>query len=73
MTSRTPGSDVWLSPQELADMLGIPVRTVYYWRSGNPHHGGPRGHVIGKHVRFRMSDVETWLAEQADRPKIATG
>lgn len=56
-------NEQWMSPQELADMLGVPVRTIYAWRT---RRDGPRGHRIGKHVRFRMSDVETWLAANAD-------
>ncbi len=48
----------WLSPQDLADELGVPVSTVYGWR----HTGaGPVGHKVGRHVRFRRSDVEAWL------------
>jgi excisionase family DNA binding protein len=49
-----------LSPQELADYLEVPVKTIYSWR----HHGkGPRGFRVGKHVRFRWGDVETWLSK----------
>jgi excisionase family DNA binding protein len=51
-----------LSPQEVADQLGVPLRTVYSWN----HKGtGPRVHRIGKHVRYRPSDVEQWLADHA--------
>lgn len=53
----------WTSIEELAEELGVPVRTVYAWR----HRGiGPRGHKIGKHVRFRRVDVEAWLERCAD-------
>jgi excisionase family DNA binding protein len=52
-----------LSPQELADYLAIPVATVYQWR----HRGdGPRGFRVGKHVRYRWSEILTWLHEHAD-------
>ena len=53
----------------LADELGVPIGTIYAWR----HRGlGPRGYRIGKHVRFRRSDIEAWLALQADpRPAAA--
>jgi excisionase family DNA binding protein len=54
-----------LSPNQLADLLAIPVATVYRWRSAG---SGPRGHRIGKHVRFRRSDVEAWLDACADQP-----
>lgn len=48
----------YLSPTELAEMLGVPVATVYAWR----HVGyGPPGMKLGRHVRFRRADVETWV------------
>lgn len=47
---------------EVATMLQIPVGTMYQWR----HRGlGPAGLRIGRHVRYRLSDVEAWLARQA--------
>lgn len=53
--------DHLMSPEELAEWLGIPVRTVYAWR----HRGvGPRGAKVGKHVRYRRADAEAWLADQ---------
>lgn len=51
--------DRLVSAQELADYLEIPVKTVYTWRHRNT---GPRGFRVGKHLRFRWSDVERWLA-----------
>lgn len=52
-----------LSPKELADYLGVPLATIYQWR----HKGtGPRGHVVGRHVRFQPADVAAWLESQAD-------
>jgi excisionase family DNA binding protein len=47
-----------LSPRELADWLGIPIGTIYRWN----HTGdGPTPLSIGRHVRYRQSDVEDWL------------
>jgi excisionase family DNA binding protein len=53
----------FLSPQDLADYLAVPVATVYRWRH---RHEGPKGLRVGRHVRYRRSDVETWLEGQAD-------
>jgi excisionase family DNA binding protein len=52
-----------LSPADLAEFVGVPVRTVYAWR-----HAGedPPGYRVGKHVRYRREDVEAWLAARAD-------
>lgn len=55
--------DRLLSPAELADYLSIPLQTLYQWR----HRGeGPPGYRIGRHVRYRSSDIQTWLDDQTD-------
>lgn len=54
--------DKLLGPAELAEWLGIPVPSLYGWH----HRGdGPPAMRIGKHLRYRRSDVEKWLAEKA--------
>lgn len=53
----------WLTVHELAEELGVPVNTVYQWRSRGT---GPRGGRFGKHVRFRRSDVDKWIASHMD-------
>ena len=60
--------NLYLSPEELSRELGIPLGTIYRWRSRG---GGPRGFKVGRHVRYRRSDVEAWLETQADRPSPA--
>ncbi|MGH2810910.1 MAG: helix-turn-helix transcriptional regulator [Actinomycetota bacterium] len=46
------------TPQELEDYLKIPVPTLHRWS----HFGqGPKAHKIGRHLRYRASDVEAWL------------
>ena len=52
----------FLSPTELADYLGIPMGTVYQWNSKGT---GPRRIAVGKHVRYRLVDVEEWLEANA--------
>jgi len=52
---------------ELAAYLAVPVKTVYAWRYRG---AGPPGLRVGRFVRFRPEDVETWLASrraEADR------
>lgn len=55
--------DNLLSPQQLADYLGVPVATVYGWRYKRE---GPVGVRIGRHVRFRRADVLEWIEQQKD-------
>lgn len=47
-----------VSPHELAALLGVPLATVYGWRSRGE---GPLGFRLGRHVRFDIDDVEQWL------------
>ena len=52
-----------LSPYEVAAYLGVPLATVYRWRSRRE---GPCGIRVGRHVRYRLDDVERWLDQQRD-------
>ena len=46
-----------LTPQEMADCLGVEKSTIYQWT-----HQGFIPHIkLGKLVRFRESDVMKWL------------
>ncbi|WP_129782909.1 helix-turn-helix domain-containing protein [Promicromonospora panici] len=67
MTTNTaaPVAQVLLTPQEVADLLRIPVRSLYVQRSaGRPT---PPGVKIGRHLRYRLADVEAWVEEQFTR------
>jgi len=55
--------DRLLGPEEVAAFLGVPLRTIYRWRSRRE---GPRGYRVGRHVRYRFDDVERWLADRSD-------
>jgi predicted DNA-binding transcriptional regulator AlpA len=66
----------WLSRQQLADRYGLPVKTPAQWASKGT---GPRYARIGRHVRYRLSDVIAWEAERfeshaprAARPSVTT-
>ncbi|MHA3722556.1 helix-turn-helix transcriptional regulator [Leucobacter sp. HY1910] len=52
-----------LDIEELANYLGIPVATIYDWRVRGH---GPRAHRLGKHLKFALSDIQTWMAEQRE-------
>jgi excisionase family DNA binding protein len=51
-------------PDEVATLLDVPLRTIYRWRS---QHDGPRGYRIGRHVRYRVDDIECWLEDHGLR------
>jgi excisionase family DNA binding protein len=53
--------DRLLTTQQLADYLGVPVATLYAWRYTGD---GPPGFRVGKHLRYRIADVEEWIHSQ---------
>ena len=55
--------DPLVSVDELAEYLGVPIRTIYDWRQTGH---GPRGIRIGRHLKFAVSDVTAWLDTQRD-------
>ena len=67
MTRSNPSNPIQplVGPQEVADWLGVPLGTVYRWRTNGD---GPPGLRVGKHLRYRVKDVERWLDAQVDRP-----
>jgi excisionase family DNA binding protein len=57
------GSEGLLSPQQVAEFLGVSVTTIYQWRYRSE---GPAGFKLGGRVRYRRSDLEAWLQRHAD-------
>lgn len=58
MTERKPLADT----AQVAAYLGVPEKTLRQWRYLKT---GPRWSKVGKHVRYRWSDIEKWLDQQA--------
>jgi excisionase family DNA binding protein len=54
------GSNRLLTAAEVADYLGVPVKTIYArWRDW-----GLTVCRVGRHLRFRQRQVEDWLERQ---------
>ncbi|MEV6226948.1 helix-turn-helix domain-containing protein [Saccharopolyspora shandongensis] len=49
--------------EDVSNYLGIPVGTLYQWRSRGY---GPAGRKIGKYVRYKPDDVERWFDAQTE-------
>ena len=49
-----------LTVAEVAEVLGVPVKTIYNWRAQAVPYGPPAARV-GNRLRFRPSDVDAWL------------
>jgi len=60
VTSEEADQGMW-SIVQLGAFLGVPVRTLYYWRQVGK---GPPGHRVGRFLRFRADEVHAWLAGQ---------
>lgn len=61
MATATP--DPLLTAEDVSDWLKKPIGTLYQWR----HLGrGPRSIKVGGSVRYRRSDIESWLEQNHD-------
>ncbi|ANC32384.1 helix-turn-helix transcriptional regulator [Isoptericola dokdonensis] len=52
-----------MTPDELADYLGVSLHCVYAWSSRG---GGPNVVRVGARLRYRPDDVEAWLDRVTD-------
>lgn len=51
-----------LHVEDVAEYYGVPVATLYQWR----HRGiGPKSAKIGRHVRYRVEDVDAYFEAQS--------
>jgi predicted DNA-binding transcriptional regulator AlpA len=58
-----------LSRQGLAERYGLPLETIYGW---NKTRTGPRYMKVGRHVRYRLSDVLAWEKSRlVERGRVA--
>jgi excisionase family DNA binding protein len=53
--------DRLLTVEDPADYLDVPVATIYAWRY---RRRGPPGFRVGRHLRFRWSDIERWIEDR---------
>lgn len=51
-----------MSISELGEYLKVPVATLHQWHTKKK---GPRTLKVGRHLRYRIEDVEDWLRQQA--------
>lgn len=59
--------DRLLSAQDVADFLGVPLATLYQWRTKGT---APRAMKVGRHIRFRQADLDAWCERNADEPRV---
>ncbi|MGW0880982.1 helix-turn-helix domain-containing protein [Streptomyces sp. NPDC002671] len=61
VTLRDGLPDRYLTPDDIADMFGVPLETVYQWRRKRT---GPPGFRIGKHLRYDPADVRAYVSQR---------
>jgi excisionase family DNA binding protein len=57
-----PAANLW-TVADLARFLGVPVNTIYKWRTSGD---GPPAYRVGKHLRFDEGQVREWLRTRRD-------
>lgn len=61
-TGRSEENSVRLwTANDLARHLGVPVNTIYKWRSTGE---GPPAYKVGRYLRFNAQEVADWLERQ---------
>lgn len=53
--------DRLLTVNETSDFLQVPVDTLYAWKYKGY---GPPAAKVGRHLRYRLRDVEAWIDSQ---------
>ena len=53
-----------LDIHQLAELLGVSEWTLYEWRNRRQ---GPPAIKVGRLLRWRLTDVETWLDQRRER------
>ncbi len=59
-----PPRERLLSPDDLAAYLSVPLKTIYRWRYRGE---GPASYRVGRHVRYKLEDVEAWLRARREQ------
>ena len=68
-TTTTQALDALLNPTEVSHYLGVPIGTLANWRYQGR---GPASLRVGRHVRYRLEDLATWVeAQLADNPGVS--
>lgn len=59
-----------VSTREVAEYFAIPVQNIYDQRCKNVEPGS-LGIRVGRHLRFRWSDIDAWVEKQSSAAKDA--
>ena len=62
--------ETYLTPEQLAKMIGLSVKTLNKWRWEGK---GPHFLKLGRRVVYRLSDIDIYLQAQMRRSTSDTG
>lgn len=63
MNPKSGAVSAYMTPEEVAEFYRIPVGTLYGWRYKGT---GPKVSKMGRHLRYKRSDVEAWAEQQSE-------
>lgn len=63
-TPKIKPAEQYLTCEELSQYLNVPLDTIYGWRYKGY---GPPAAKVGRHLRYRLRDVEAWIDGQVVR------
>lgn len=66
MTAETT-TDPLLTAAQVAERLNVSRRVLYHWRDRGI---GPASFRVGTALRYRLSALEAWLAEQEQAEQV---
>ena len=49
----------YLTPEDVAELLAVPVQTLYQWRRKRT---GPPAFRVGRHLRYDPAQLHIWVA-----------
>jgi excisionase family DNA binding protein len=67
MTNPRSADPVLLTTEDLATYLGVPRSTLYGWKYRGD---GPPAIRVGRHLRYRSSEVQRWLDGQTQSREL---
>jgi predicted DNA-binding transcriptional regulator AlpA len=62
-TDSSPLPERYLGPADVAELLGVPLATLYQWRSRRI---GPPAFRIGRYLRYDPEAVRRWVESRTE-------
>ncbi|MEV4689419.1 helix-turn-helix transcriptional regulator [Microbacterium sp. LWH3-1.2] len=59
-----------LTVEDVAEELGVSVKTIYQWRSRQPAPYGPPAIKVGKYLRWRPDALREWIDAQSSESNV---